>query len=66
MQIQYPEVESVSSIATNGTILALECIFATHGLPESLKNDNGPRYQGHAFQAFAKEKGFTHRKITLL
>ena len=60
---KYPEVEIVSSIAAKDTIPALEHIFATHGIPEVLKTDNGPPFQGHTFQSFAKEKGFTHRKI---
>ena len=63
---KYPEVEIVCSIAAKNTIPALERIFATHGIPEVLKTDNGPPFQGHAFQSFAKEKGFTQRKITPL
>ena len=35
-------------------------------MPEVLKTDNGPPFQSHACQSFAKEKGFTHRKITPL
>ena len=63
---KYTEVEIVSSTAAKDTIPAVERIFVTHGIPEVLKTDNGPPFQGHAFQSFAKEKGFTHRKITPL
>ena len=66
---KYPEVENVSSTAAKDTIPALERIvriFATHGIPEVLKTDNGPPFQSHALQSFVKEKGFTHRKITPL
>ena len=63
---KYPEVAIVSVVAAKDTIPALERIFATHGIPEVLKTDNGPPFQGHAFQSFAKDKGFTHRKITPL
>jgi len=63
---KYPEVENVSSVAAKDTIPALERIFATHGIPEVLKTDSGSPFQSHAFQSFAKEKGFTHRKITPL
>ena len=52
---KYPEVEIVSSFAAKDTIAALEHIFATHGIPEVLKTDNGPPFQGHTFQSFAKE-----------
>lgn len=63
---KYPEVAIVSSTAAKNTIPALERIFATHGIPEVLKTDNGPPFQGHAFDAFAKEKGFSNGKITPL
>ena len=63
---KYPEVEIVPSIAAKDTMPVLERIFATHGIPKVLKTDYGPTFQGHAFQSFAKAKGFTHRKITPL
>ena len=61
---KYPEVAIVPSNTEKDTIQA--SIFATHGIPEVLKTDNDPPFQGHAFQSFAKEKGSTHRKITPL
>ena len=63
---KYPEVKIVPSTTAKDTIPALERMFATYGIPEVLKTDNGPPFQGHAFQSFAKEKGFTNRKITPL
>lgn len=39
---------------------------ATHGIPEVLKRDNGPPFQGQAFNEFTMKKGFLHRKITTL
>ena len=63
---KYPEVEIVSSTAAGNAFPALERIFATHGIPEVLKTDNGPPFQGQAFHEFATEKGFHHRKVTPL
>ena len=63
---KYPEVEIVSSTAARNALPALERIFATHGIPEVLKTDNGLPFQGQAFHEFAAEKGFHHRKITPL
>ena len=63
---EYPEVEIVSSTAAGNTFPVLERIFATHGIQEVLKRDNGPPFQGRAFHEFAMEKGFHHRKITPL
>ena len=63
---KYPEVEIVSSIAAKASMPALECIFATHGVSEVLKTDNGPPFQSHVFQSFAKRKSFTYWKISPL
>ena len=63
---KYPEVEIVSSTAAGNVFPALERIFATHGIPEVLKRDNGPPFQGQAFHEFTMKKGFLHRKITTL
>ena len=38
---RFPEVEIVSSTSAQSTILKLKRIFATHGIPEVLKSDNG-------------------------
>ena len=63
---KYPEVEIIKSTAAKEVLPALERIFATHGIPETLKSDNGPPFQGQAFRSFAEEKGFKHQKITPL
>ena len=63
---KYPETKIVSSTAAGNAFPALKRIFATHGIPEVLKRDNGPPFQGQAFHEFAMEKGFLHRKITTL
>ena len=61
---KYLEVEIIKSTAAKEVLPALERIFATHGIPETLKSDNGPPFQGQAFRSFAEEKGFKHQKIT--
>jgi transposase InsO family protein len=52
---RYPEVEIVSTINTAAITLALERIFATHGIPEDIKTDNGALFQGKEFAEFSKE-----------
>lgn len=61
---KYPEVELLTSTSAAATLPALERIFATHGIPEIIKTDNGPPFNSRALTA--EEKGFTHRKITPL
>ena len=60
---RYPEVEIIKSTAAKEVLPAMERIFATHGIPETLKSDNGSPFQRQAFRSFAEEKGFKHQKI---
>ena len=63
---RFPEVEIVNSTAGKGTILKLDRIFATHGIPEILKSDNGPPFFGEEFKEYTQENGIFHQKITSL
>ena len=58
---RFPEVEIVSSTSAKSTILKLERIFATHGIPKVLKSDNGPPFQSHEFRLYLKELGIKHK-----
>ena len=58
---RYPEVEIVKSTSAEAVVLALERMFAIHGIPEEVKTDNGTPFQSDAFARFSKEKGFIHR-----
>lgn len=60
---KYPVAEIIKSTAAKGVLPAMERIFATHGIPETLKSDNGPQFQGQAFRSFAEEKGFKLRRL---
>ncbi len=61
---RYPEVEIVTSTSAKSVLPAFDKIFVTHGIPEVIKTDNGPPFQGEAFRQFATEKGFHHHRIT--
>lgn len=45
-------------------ILGNDTIFARQGIPDVLKRDNDPPFNGHEFQNFADYLGFKHRRIT--
>ena len=47
---RFVEVETVSSTSAAAVIPKLDKIFATHGIPELLKTDNGPPFTSHAFK----------------
>jgi hypothetical protein len=62
----YPEIEIVPSTSAKCTIQAIEKIFATHGIPQTLKTDNGPPFQSAEFDQFAEEMGIQHHRVTPL
>jgi len=61
-----PEVEIVQSTAAKAVIPKRDRIFASYGVPQVVKSDNGPPFNGHEFARFAEYLGFTHRKVTPL
>ena len=63
---RYPEVEFVSSTSIRAVAPKLDKIFSTHGIPEVVKSDNGPPFNGKEFTEYAEMKGFHHRKISPL
>ena len=63
---RFPEVEIVTSTSARSTIPKLDAIFARQGIPEVLKSDNGPLFNGVELKNFAEHLGFQHRKITPL
>ena len=38
----------------------MKTAFARHGIPETLRTDNGPQFSSREFTEFAKEYNFTH------
>ena len=63
---RFPEVEIISSTAASSVLNRLETIFSRQGMPQTVKTDNGPPFNGQDFANFAKEFGFHHRKISPL
>ena len=57
---RYPEVLQLSSTTSASVITALKTIFARHGIPETLRSDNGPQYSSGEFAQFASSYGFNH------
>ena len=40
------------------TISVLKELFSEHGIPETLRSDNGPQFASHLFTEFTKEWNF--------
>ena len=63
---RYPIVERITSTSTELVIPRLEGVFAMFGVPQILRSDNGPPFQGHLYSQFAEHMGFRHKKISPL
>ena len=42
----------------------LKELFSEHGIPETLRSDNGPQFANHLFAEFAKEWNFDQEVVT--
>ena len=63
---RYPVVEVITSVSSQVVIPRLNKIFAEFGVPEILRSDNGPPFNGKEFAEFARRIGFHHRRVAPL
>ena len=61
---RYYEVEILQSTTTEKVIDKIDEIFSRHGLPVTLKTDNGPQFRSDEFRSYLMENGITHCKVT--
>ena len=61
---RFPEVEILISTSARAGIPKLDAIFARQEIPDVLKSDNGPPFNGHELKNFADYLGLKHRRIT--
>ena len=69
LRSKWPEIKVFlrnQSTDAVGVISAMEKIFATHGIPDAVRTDNGPPFNSKSFKTFAKKSGFHHQKVTPL
>ncbi|XP_064390623.1 uncharacterized protein K02A2.6-like [Halichondria panicea] len=57
---RYPECIKLSRTTSAHIITVLKAIFARHGIPETVRSDNGPQFSSHEFTQFAQTYGFKH------
>ena len=62
---RFPEVGIVRS-ASAAIIHKLDLIFATHGIPVILSNNNGPPFSSYEIKRYMKEKRINPKNITPL
>ena len=56
---RYPELVKLTSTTSNSIISSLRAIFSRHGIPETMRSDNGPQYAAEEMKGFAREYGFS-------
>lgn len=61
---KFPVVEVMSSTAFEALKPVLNRVFALLGLPDVVRTDNGPPFEGAQFQEYLAQLGVKHRKIT--
>ena len=54
------EVKTVPAATSKATIVCLQSIFATHGLPERVVTDNGSVFTSEEFKEFLEANGIAH------
>jgi transposase InsO family protein len=62
----FPEVEIMNKTTTSHTIRAFEKGFARHGLPDTIKSDNGPPFQSKEVKDYLRTHGIHHHCVTPL
>ena len=63
---RFPEVEIVHSTSAKAVLPNLDRVFAAYGVPQVVKSDNGPPFNGHQFAQFADYLGLKRRRVTPL
>jgi transposase InsO family protein len=59
---RWPEVVLVKKTDAQHIITAMEGIFRTHGLPQSIRTDNGPPFASKEFESFLQHLGIEPKK----
>ena len=60
------ELAVTKSVTSGKMISCLEAMFATHGLPLSIKAGNGPQFVSEEFEDDLKDNNIEHRTSTPL
>lgn len=62
----YFEVAILKSVTSRRIIDTLEPTFSTHGIPNSLKTDNGPQFVSDEIEKYFRDNDIEHRTSTSL
>ena len=57
-------MEFTTSITAEKIVSLMSTMFVTHGLPCSLRTDNGPQFISDHFKGYLEKNGIEHRQTT--
>ena len=57
---KWPEVMTMPSTSASATIIVLDKLFATHGLPETIVSDNGTQFTSPQFDEYCNSHAIEH------
>lgn len=63
---KFPEVEIMTTTTAKAVIKRLDRIFATHGLPNEVRTDNGPPFNSKELEDYMQGRGIIFRTVTPL
>lgn len=61
---RYYEYEVMTSTTTDKVIDCIDNIFSRHGLPVTIKSDNGPQFKSELFREYCENNGIKHERTT--
>ena len=61
---RFYEVEVMQSTTTEKIIDRLADTFCRHGLPNTIKSDNGPQFKSNEFREYCEQHSIIHQKVT--
>lgn len=56
----YPEIALLKDTAASTVTTHVKSFFTRHGVPDTVRTDNGPQFNCQAFRDFSKMYGFEH------
>ena len=59
---KWPEIAFLTKTDAGNVIKCMESRFCTHGLPETLRSDNGPPFALREFEGFLEYLSIDHKK----
>ncbi len=61
---KFIEVDKLKGLHCSAVVEALKAQFSRHGIPTTLRTDNGPQYSAEEFKDFCRSYGVAHKTLS--